>query len=141
MNIYSVFDPEFKPYGHVVDGMEETVQEILDVLKDAPQGAGVDYVPEYEPLQELHAMVEISEHCYGGMPVQLGWCNGHNTKLNCLEYHRDSEFNLGTEDKAGRDRGRCAGHRQGQGFQGSCRGAGGGLCHHPALRSLPLRCK
>ena len=78
--------------------MEETVQEILDVLKDAPQGAGVDYVPEYEPLQELPAMVEISEHCYGGMPVQLGWCNGHNTKLNCLEYHRDSEFNLGTED-------------------------------------------
>lgn len=43
-------------------------------------------------------MVEISDHCYGGMPVQLGWCNGHNTKLNCLEYHRDSEFNLGTED-------------------------------------------
>ena len=35
---------------------------------------------------------------YGGMPVQLGWCNGHNTKLNCLEYHRCSEFNLGTED-------------------------------------------
>ena len=98
MKIYSVFDPEFKPYGQVVDGMEETVQEILDVLKDAPQGAGVDYVPEYEPLQELPAMVEISEHCYGGMPVQLGWCNGHNTKLNCLEYHRDSEFNLGTDD-------------------------------------------
>ena len=98
MKIYSVFDLEFKPYGQVVDGMEETVQEILDVLKDAPQGAGVDYVPEYEPLQELPAMVEISEHCYGGMPVQLGWCNGHNTKLNCLEYHRDSEFNLGTED-------------------------------------------
>ena len=98
MKIYSVFDPEFKPYGQVVDGMEETVQEILDVLKDAPQGAGVDYVPEYEPLQELPAMVEISEHCYGGMPIQLGWCNGHNTKLNCLEYHRDSEFNLGTEN-------------------------------------------
>ena len=98
MKIYSVFDPEFMPYGQVVDGMEETVQEILDVLKDAPQGAGVDYVPEYEPLQELPAMVEISEHCYGGMPVPLGWGHGHNTKLNCLEYHRDSEFNLGTED-------------------------------------------
>ena len=98
MKIYSVFDPEFKPYGQVVDGMEETVQEILDVLKDAPQGAGVDYVPEYEPLQELPAATVISEHCYGGMPVELGWCNGHNTKLNCLEYHRDSEFNLGTED-------------------------------------------
>ena len=98
MKIYSVFDPEFKPYGQIVDGMEATVQEILSVLKDAPQGPAVDYVPEYEPLQELPAMVEISEHCYGGMPVQLGWCNGHNTRLNCLEYHRDSEFNLGTED-------------------------------------------
>lgn len=98
MVFYSVYDPEFKPYGQIVDGMADTVQEILNVLKDAPQGTGVDYVPEYEPLQELPAMVEISEHCYGGMPVQLGWCNGHNTRLNCLEYHRDSEFNLGTED-------------------------------------------
>ena len=98
MRIYSVFDPEFKPYGQIVDGMADTVQETLNVLKDAPQGPGVDYVPEYEPLQELPAMVEISGHCYGGMPVQLGWCNGRNTRLNCLEYHRDSEFNLGTED-------------------------------------------
>ena len=98
MQIYSVFDPEFKPYGQVVTGMDDTVAELLDVLKDAPQGPGVDYVPEYAPLQELPACVEISEHCYGGMPVQLGWCNGYNTKLNCLEYHRDSEFNLGTED-------------------------------------------
>jgi hypothetical protein len=32
------------------------------------------------------------------MPIELGWCNGHNTKLNCLEYHRSSELNVGTED-------------------------------------------
>lgn len=98
MKIYSVFDPEFKPYGQVVSGMDDTVAELLPVLKDAPQGSGVEYVPEYAPLQELPAMVEVSEHCYGGMPVELGWCNGHNTRLNCLEYHRDSEFNLGAED-------------------------------------------
>ena len=98
MKIYSVFDPEFKPYGQVVTGMDDTVAELLNVLKDAPQGPGVDYVPEYAPLQELPACEVVSEHCYGGMPVQLGWCNGFNTKLNCLEYHRDSEFNLGTED-------------------------------------------
>ena len=98
MKIHSVFDPEFKPYGQIVEGMEETIQEILSVLKDTPLPEGVGYVPEEPKLQELPAMVEISEHLYGGMPVQLGWCNGHNTKLNCLEYHRDSEFNLGTED-------------------------------------------
>ena len=30
------------------------------------------------------------------MPIQVGMCWGHNTRLNCLEYHRSSEFNLGT---------------------------------------------
>ena len=98
MKIYSVLDPEFKSYGQVVTGMEDTVREILDVLKDAPCEEAVAYVPTWEPLQELPAAAVVSDHCYGGMPVQLGWCNGHNTKLNCLEYHRDSEFNLGTED-------------------------------------------
>lgn len=98
MKIYSVLDPEFKAYGQVVTGLDAAVSEILDALKDAPQPAGVDYVPTDPNLQELPAATEISEHCFGGMPVQLGWCNGHNTKLNCLEYHRDSEFNLGTED-------------------------------------------
>ena len=98
MTIYSVFDPEFKPYGQIVTGMEKPVKEILDTLRTTPQGAGVEYVPTDPALQELPAAAAISEHCFGGMPVQLGWCNGHNTKLNCLEYHRDSEFNLGTED-------------------------------------------
>lgn len=98
MNIYSVLDPEFKPYGQIVTGMEDTVQELLAGLSKTPLPEATGYVPEEPILQELPAMTEISEHCYGGMPVQLGWCNGHNTKLNCLEYHRDSEFNLGTED-------------------------------------------
>lgn len=98
MKIYSVLDPAFKMYGRIVTGMEDTTSEILTVLKDTPQTESVDYVAEYVPLQELPAMIEVSKHLYGGMPVQLGWCNGHNTKLNCLEYHRDSEYNLGTED-------------------------------------------
>ncbi len=98
MHFYSVFDPEFKPYGQIVTGLDTAVSEILDTLKNTPLPEGVGYVPEDASLQELPAMVEISEHCFGGMPVQLGWCNGHNTRLNCLEYHRDSEFNLGTED-------------------------------------------
>ena len=98
MKIYSVFDPEFKPYGQIVKGLDGAVQEILAGLAETPLPDGVGYVPTDPILQELPAAVEISEHCFGGMPTQLGWCNGHNTKLNCLEYHRDSEFNLGTED-------------------------------------------
>ena len=98
MKIYSVFDPEFKPYGQIVKGIDKTVQEILAGLAETPLPDGVGYVPTEPILQNLPAAEVISNHCFGGMPVQLGWCNGHNTKLNCLEYHRDSEFNLGTED-------------------------------------------
>ena len=98
MKIYSVYDPEFKAYGQVVTGLDEAVQEILGALATTPQPDGVGYVPTDPALQNLPAAQVISDHCFGGMPTQLGWCNGHNTKLNCLEYHRDSEFNLGTED-------------------------------------------
>lgn len=98
MKIYSVNDPEFKPYGRVVTGLETAKTEILTALASTPLPAATDYVAEDKRLQELPAAVEVSEHLFGGMPCQLGWCNGRNTKLNCLEYHRDSEFNLANED-------------------------------------------
>ena len=98
MKTYSVFDSEFQTYGRVVNGLDKAAQEIGNVLSTIPLTEGVAYIPEYVPLQELPAMVEIREHCFGGMPIQLGCCYGFNSKLNCLEYHRDSEFNLSPED-------------------------------------------
>ena len=32
------------------------------------------------------------------MQIQIGMCWGYNTKLNCLEYHRDSEINIGESE-------------------------------------------
>lgn len=97
MKIYSVFDAEFKDYGQIVTGYDVT--ELLATLESAtPLPEGVEYVPEQPELQALPITQEISDRLYGGMPIQMGYCNGHNTTLNCLEYHRDSEVNLGTED-------------------------------------------
>ena len=96
MKIYPVTDPAFKPYGRVAEGYP--VAGILAGLAQTPLTDAVAYVPK-EPL--LHAAADaeaVGEALFGGMPFQLGYCNGHNTKLNCLEYHRDSEFNLGTDD-------------------------------------------
>ena len=98
MKIYSVFDPEFKPYGQIVEGMAQESEQICQVLATTPLPQNVAYTAEEPRLQQLPAMEAVSQRLYGGMPVQLGWCNGHNSKLNCLEYHRDSEFNVGTED-------------------------------------------
>ena len=98
MTIYSVYDPAFKPYGRIVTGLEEATAEILEVMKTIPVPTATAYVPVDPRLQVLPAKTVISNHLYGGMPIQLGWCGGHNTRLDCLEYHRDSEFNLSPED-------------------------------------------
>ena len=97
MKIYSVTDKEFAEYGKVVEGYD--VSEIVDALdKHTPAPEAVEYVAECPELQNLEIHKEIGNTLFGGMPYQFGYCNGKNTKLNCLEYHRDSEFNLGSTD-------------------------------------------
>jgi len=97
MKICQVTDPEFIPYGKIIDGYD--TRPFLTALKNAtPVPDGTAYVPEDEALQSLPESIALGYTIFGGMPAQFGWCNGHNTKLNCLEYHRSSEFVLGTED-------------------------------------------
>jgi hypothetical protein len=98
MKIYNVTDPEFREYGRIIEGYD--LSEILDVLNQhtpCPEG-GTAYVPKEEAIQNLPSAKALASSLFGGLPVEFGWCNGHNTRLNCLEYHRNSEFNLGTED-------------------------------------------
>ena len=97
MHIYSVTDPEFKPYGKVLEGYDTA--ELLAAMKeiDMPD-EGTAYRPGIESLEACAIFPELRDRAYGGMPIQLGMCWGHNAKLNCLEYHRDSEVNIGTKD-------------------------------------------
>jgi hypothetical protein len=99
MKIYSVTDPEFTNYGRVIEGYEEEIKSIIETLKDkTPVPEGTEYVAEEKALQELPASKAIANSLFGGSDMQFGWCNGHNTKLNCLEYHRSSEINAGPTD-------------------------------------------
>ena len=99
MTIYSVFDPEFASYGRVITGYEAECKAVVEALNiSTPLPEGTDYLAEDPALQNLPESAALGASLFGGMPFQMGWCNGHNTKLNCLEYHRDSEFNLGTGD-------------------------------------------
>lgn len=59
---------------------------------------GTDYKASIELLQDLPICRELQNRAYGGMPIELGMCWGWNTRLNCLEYHRDSEINIGSHD-------------------------------------------
>ena len=71
---------------------------LVEALSATPIPEGSKYVASAPELEQVEGADALGLLMYGGRPFQLGWCNGHNTKLNCLEYHRDSEFNLGTED-------------------------------------------
>ena len=96
MQILSVYDEAFRPYGRVVEGYP--VEGILKALAETPCTDAVVYEPRIEALHQAENAQAVGEALFGGMPFQFGFCNGVNTKLNCLEFHRDSEFNLGTED-------------------------------------------
>ena len=99
MHIYSVNDPEFKSYGNVWDNVpSELTSPVLEALSATPIPEGSKYVASAPELEGVKDADKLGFLMFGGRPFQLGWCNGHNTYLNCLEYHRDSEFNLGTED-------------------------------------------
>ena len=97
MKIYSLQDPLFARYGKVIEGYDLTEALKILKMKDMPMG-GVKYVAEDDELQALPLTNLLQKNFFGGLPVQLGWCSGHNTKLNCLEYHRNSELNFSTED-------------------------------------------
>lgn len=96
MEILKVTDPAFKSYGRVVDNID--FSGLVEALKKTPVTEGVAYEPSVASLEELPVKEELSRIAYGEMPIQIGYCNGHNRKLNALEYHRDSEINVAAGD-------------------------------------------
>ena len=98
MKLYSVKDSAFRPYGRIIDGYD--FSELISVLNNSTPcpDDGTVYVTSDKNLEKLDAMKFLTANVYGHMPIQIGYCNGHNTKLNALEYHRDSEINIAADD-------------------------------------------
>ena len=98
MRIKSVFSHSFEKYGKVLTGYDVTdLLKKLDDTTKKPDGA-VIYEPGDAGLESLPIAKEFSDNAYGGMPIQVGYCNGNNTKLNCLEWHIGSELNIPSND-------------------------------------------
>lgn len=96
MKIYSVTDEKFKTYGRVVTGID--FSELCKAMEETPCPGGVIYVPGDPKLEALPVMKELTEKTYGELPIQIGYCNGHNCMLNAFEYHRSSEINVAATD-------------------------------------------
>ena len=95
LRLFSVHDPEFAPYGRV---LEIPAPEALALaLKEIgiPED-GNRYVASEPALEETEAVREIARRVYGEAEVQAGYCNGNSFTLNAEEYHKCSEVNFST---------------------------------------------
>ena len=96
MAVKPITDEAFRKYGRIIEGLD--VSGLLVKMKETPLTENVVYVAS-EPLLEGCPESKSVERClFGGMPIQIGYCNGHNKKLNAVEYHRNSEINIPATD-------------------------------------------
>lgn len=96
VQIFNVNDEKFKRYGKVLK--EYCVEDILKNMEHTPLTKEVVYVPSVEEMEVLSEAKELKERGFGGLPIQIGYCNGDNHQLNGLEYHRSSEINIAVND-------------------------------------------
>lgn len=98
VKIHSVFDEEFKKFGRVHPGHD--LDELITYMEDntgIPED-GNKYEPSVEAMELTHAARTIRSVIYGGMPIQIGYCNGKNSTYNGFEYHKCSELNIAVTD-------------------------------------------
>ena len=96
MTVRKVADPAFKAYGRVITGYD--FSGLLKAMEHTPLPDDVIYIPSLPEMEALSDAKELERGIYGQMPIQIGCCNGHNKKLNAVEYHRDSEVDIAVDD-------------------------------------------
>lgn len=97
IKIQNVTDASFKKYGRVLTG-EYDVTELMAEMEKTNAPEDVIYEPSVAELEALPIMKDFTDSLYGGLPIQIGYCNGHNHLLNAVEYHRSSEINVAVTD-------------------------------------------
>ena len=97
MEIKKITDKAFRKYGRVVQGID--FSDLVEAIKrETPLPDGVAYEPSIAALEATTAAKELQKKTYGELPIEVGYCNGHNYKLNAIEYHRSSEINVAATD-------------------------------------------
>ncbi len=96
MKLYDVHHPAFAAYGRVLSVDSAALLREADKI-ERPQ-SGSAYLASVPALEQLPIMQTVVDVCFGTLDTQLGFCHGHNDRLNALEWHICPEFNLATTD-------------------------------------------
>lgn len=97
MKIQSIESENFKKYGKILNGYD--FGELFDKLSKiyVPE-IGITYSASVEELESCRIKEELETRGFGGIPIQIGFVGGVNESLDCLEYHKSSEFNISLDD-------------------------------------------
>jgi len=99
--IHSVEEECFKSFGNVLHSFKkEELNPLLDYMEkktDIPK-EGNAYVPSIKEMEQLPIAEMFKLQVYGGMPIQIGYCNGRNSTYNGFEFHKGSEVNIALTD-------------------------------------------
>lgn len=96
ITVQRVTEPSFLEYGRILKDYNTT--QLIEAMRLTPTPEDVIYVPSVKELEQLPIAETFKNGVYGGLPIQIGYCNGHNHLLNALEYHRSSEINIAVTD-------------------------------------------
>ncbi len=97
MNICEISSEEFKTFGRVVKGIDFSILQEYMNKTEIPTNGNV-YVASTPEMEVLEIKSQIQNEIYGGMPIQIGYCNGSNSTYNGFEYHKCSEINYAVTD-------------------------------------------
>jgi len=96
--IRPVGSAEFKKYGRIID--EYDFAPLIGYAEKntfIPEEGNI-YVADDPNMHSFAVFEELKRSFFGEMPIQAGYCNGRNVKLNALEYHKSSEINVAVTD-------------------------------------------
>lgn len=95
--LYRIDSAEFAAFGRRVPGIDPTeLIAAADTVERPAEGSA--YLPSLPAFEALPVAEAFATHVFGTLPVQTGYCHGHSSLLNALEWHMCSEVNVATSD-------------------------------------------
>lgn len=99
VKIYSVYDDEkFRTYGKIVEDFDFSEAVDYMIKETAIPTENNIYLPSDKSIENFGVFQSVKNIIYGGMPIQVGYCNGKNSTYNGFEYHKGSEINVAVTD-------------------------------------------
>ncbi len=91
LQLYSIHDPEFAEYGRVITGLPAA--ELIAAAQEIPAPAdGSKYEATVPALEATPFAQPMQAQLFGELPAQVGYCWGHNTTMNAMEWHTTTLF-------------------------------------------------